>query len=126
MQIQKPPSFLKSEAKKLYYKIFNVLLENGKWKNGDEIALAALCTNYQHWLDAEKAIKKKGELVFTTQTGYQQQIPELSISNNAMKAMLAFIKEFSLTPKERSKIQAMLYESQNEDVDPEMEAMIQK
>lgn len=125
LEIQKPPNFLKTEAKKLYFKIFNVLTDNGKWKTGDEIALAALCANYQHWIEAEKAIKKKGELVFTTKTGYQQQIPELSISNNAMKAMLAFIKEFSLTPKERSKIQAMLFEN-NEEIDSELEALIQK
>jgi P27 family predicted phage terminase small subunit len=121
----KAPTFLKAEAKKKFEDISSMLIADGKWKAGDEIALAALCASYQHWIEAEKAIKKNGDLCFTTETGYRQQIPEISIANNAMKNMLSFIKEFALTPKERAKLKEMLINNDDES-DEEMEAMIQK
>ncbi|UVI32079.1 phage terminase small subunit P27 family [Paenibacillus spongiae] len=126
MDIQtKAPSFLKAEAKKRFDEISKMLIDDNKWKSGDEIALAALCASYQHWIEAEKAIKKNGDLCFTTETGYRQQIPEISIANNAMKNMLSFIKEFALTPRERSKLKELILK-EDEDSDTEMEEMIQK
>ncbi|MED1953786.1 phage terminase small subunit P27 family [Brevibacillus centrosporus] len=122
----KAPTFLKSEAKKKFDDISTMLVVDGKWKSGDEIALAALCASYQHWIEAEKAIKKNGDLCFTTETGYRQQIPEISIANNAMKNMLSFIKEFALTPKERAKLKELILSKDDDDSDDEMEDMIQK
>ncbi|WP_256761418.1 phage terminase small subunit P27 family [Cohnella sp. WQ 127256] len=121
----KVPTFLKAEAKKKFEEISKMLIEDGKWKLGDDIALAALCASFQHWIEAEKAIKKNGDLCFTTETGYRQQIPEISIANNAMKNMLSFIKEFALTPRERSKLKELIIKD-DDDSDSEMEDMIQK
>ncbi|MDH4620103.1 phage terminase small subunit P27 family [Brevibacillus sp. AY1] len=121
----KAPTFLKSEAKRKFEEISKSLIKESKWKAGDEIALAALCASYQHWIEAEKAIKKNGDLCFTTETGYRQQIPEISIANNAMKNMLSFIKEFALTPKERAKLKELIL-NKDDDSDEEMEDMIQK
>lgn len=121
----KAPTFLKSEAKKKFDEITLMLIEDGKWKAGDEIALSALCASYQHWIEAEKAIKKNGDLCFTTESGYRQQIPEISIANNAMKNMLSFIKEFALTPKERSKLKELIL-NKDDGADEEMEDMIQR
>jgi len=125
MEVPKPPSFLKSYAKKKYNEIAAILVELGKWKAGDDIALIALCSQYQRWIEAEKLIKQNNDLCFTTDTGYRQQIPEIAIANNAMKSMLAFIKEFGLTPKERSKIGEAIVTS-SEDIDPDLEDMIAK
>lgn len=125
MELPKAPSFLKADGKKKFDEIAKVLIDDSKWKPGDEIALAALCANFQHWIEAEKSIKKNGDLCFTTETGYRQQIPEISIANNAMKSMLSFIKEFALTPKERVKLKQMVLQS-NSDEDDEMDDMIQK
>ncbi|MGJ9381522.1 phage terminase small subunit P27 family [Salipaludibacillus sp. CF4.18] len=120
----KAPSFLKAEAKKKFHEISDMLIKESKWKQGDEIALASLCSNYQRWIDAEKAIKQNKDLCFVTATGYRQQIPEISIANNAMKSMLAFIKEFGLTPRERAKLQKIVIENENENDDDDLEGMI--
>ena len=108
IQIPNPPSFLKIDGKKKYNAIAQMLISEGKWKDGDEVALSALCANYQHWLEAEKEIKKANSLTFTTAIGYKQQIPEISIANNYMKSMLSFIKEFGLTPSARAKLKELI------------------
>lgn len=91
-EISKPPTILNKVGKEKYYEIINVLKEEDKWKDGDEIALSALCANYQRWIQAEKAIKENKDLCFKTESGYRQQIPEISISKDCMKSMLSFIK----------------------------------
>ncbi|WP_160196262.1 phage terminase small subunit P27 family [Senegalia massiliensis] len=123
IEIPKPPTILLKKGKQKYMQITNMLVEEGKWKPGDDIALSALCINYQRWMQAEKAIKKHKELCFETETGYRQQIPEISIANNAMKSMLSFIKEFALTPRERAKLKELIV---NDTDDEEMEDMIVK
>ncbi|MBV4417460.1 phage terminase small subunit P27 family [Clostridium tyrobutyricum] len=122
--IAKPPTFLNAGAKKKYYEIAYALTENGDWRSGDEVALSALCTNYMHWVESEKIINEKKTLTFETATGYRQQIPEVSISKDAMKNMLSYIKEFGLTPKARANIKGIL--SNTIGTDPEMEDMIAK
>lgn len=124
--IPKAPTILTGEGKKKYDQIAKNLVDENKWKVGDDIALAALCVNYQRWITAEKAIKKNKDLCFETETGYRQQIPEISIANNCMKMMLTFIKEFSLTPRERIKLKELVLEKGEEDKDPELDDMIQK
>lgn len=122
--IPKPPTVLNKNGKDKYYEIAEMLVEENKWKKGDEIALSALCMNYQRWLKAERDIKKSKELCFTTESGYRQQIPEISIAKDSMKTMLTYIKEFGLTPKERVKLKEII--SNSEKIDNEMEDMIQK
>lgn len=123
INIPNAPSFLTKEAKDKYYNIAQMLVDEGKWKNGDDIALIALCANYQRWVQAEKMIKKNKDLCFETESGYRQQIPEISIANNSMKSMLSFIKEFGLTPRERAKLKELILENNEDD---EMESMIVK
>jgi P27 family predicted phage terminase small subunit len=132
-KIPKPPQFLIGEGKSKFIEIAQMLIDEGKWKQGDDIALASLCANYQRWIQAEKAIRKNKDLCFVTESGYRQQIPEIAIANNAMKSMLAFIKEFSLTPKERAKLKSLLLKGgdgegsgDGEKNDPELEGMIVK
>lgn len=121
IEIPKPPSILLKAGKDKYYSIAKMLIEEGKWKSGDDIALLALCMNYQRWIQAEKEIKWFRELTFKTDSGYRQQIPEISIANNAMSNMLSYIKEFALTPRERSKLKEYIVVNTD---DPEMESMI--
>lgn len=119
-----PPSVLTKVGKDKYNQIAKMLIVDGKWKPGDEIALAALCINYQRWLQAEAAIKKNKDLCFETESGYRQQIPEISIAKDCMRTMLTFIREFGLTPKERMKLEGLVIKEEN--YDDEMEGMIQK
>lgn len=59
--VPKPPNILSKEGKNKYNQIATMLLEEGKWKQGDEIALAALCMNYQRWIQAETAVNLNGD-----------------------------------------------------------------
>lgn len=124
IEIATPPNFLKADAKDKYYEIAKMLHDEGKWRTGDEVALAALCSSYQRWIQAEKEIKAAKKLTFETKTKYRQQIPEISVANNAMKAMLSFIKEFALTPAQRAKLKSALLVKDDEDDD--MEDMVCK
>ncbi|KRG15609.1 hypothetical protein ACA30_05825 [Virgibacillus soli] len=118
----KPPTFLTATSKKKYKEVANMLIQDGNWKEGDDIALSALFAYYQRWIQAETAIKKNKDLCFETESGYRQQIPEISIANNSMKAMLSYIKEFGLTPKERKKLQDTMTDISA--IDEELEDMI--
>ncbi len=122
--LPKPPSFLNKDAAVKYKAIGEMLIEEGTFKAGDDIALVALCASYQRWIQAEKIIKDNKDLCFQASSGYRQQIPEISIASNSMKQMLAFIKEFSLTPRERMKLKSMVLIEKSDD--DEMEDMIAK
>ncbi|WP_432408549.1 phage terminase small subunit P27 family [Wukongibacter sp. M2B1] len=124
IEIPKPPTILNRVGKDKYFEIAQMLMDEEKFKIGDEIALSALCVNYQRWLQAERAIKKNKDLCFETESGYRQQIPEISIARDCMKTMLTFIREFGLTPKERAKLKEMII-NDDKNNDKEMEDMIQ-
>lgn len=126
--IPRAPSILTKTGKDKYDEIAKNLVDEGKWKVGDDIALTALCVNYQRWMQAEKAIKKNKDLCFETETGYRQQIPEISIARDCMKTLLTFIKEFALTPRERVKLKELILNpgDEEDDTDPELAGMIQK
>lgn len=125
-KIPEPPTILNKIGKEKYYRIAQMLVDESKWKIGDEIALLALCVNYQRWIQAEKYIKANKDFCFETETGYRQQIPEISIARDCMKTMLTFIREFALTPKERIKLKELVLSGDPEEVDKEMDGMIQK
>lgn len=120
--VPKPPTILLKAAREKYYEIAQALIEDNNWENGYDIALLALCINYQRWIAAEREIRRQKSLTFETDSGYRQQIPEISIANNAMKNMLNFIKEFGLTPKERANLKGIIQD--NEGLDEELEGMI--
>jgi P27 family predicted phage terminase small subunit len=128
MELPKAPSFLNRESKKKYNEIGNMLIQMGKYKAGDDIVLSALCANYQRWIQAERAILKNEDLTFRTDTGYRQQIPEISIANNSMKTMLAFVKELTLSPKERRKVIGAVTEAvgADDEFDSDLDEMIVK
>jgi len=123
IEVPKPPPILTKLGKDKYLQIAEMLIKDGRWKAGDEIALSALCMNYERWIKAEKEIRRLKSLTFETETGYRQQIPEISIANNAMKTMHTFIKEFGLTPKQRKEIETAV--SVEKIYDEELEDMIQ-
>ena len=61
------------------------------------------------WYNAEKDLKAKlsengGSLTFETEKGYQQQIPEVGIVNQARLNLVKLAREFGLTPSARAGI----------------------
>jgi len=109
IEIPSPPSFLGTYAKKEWKRIAPVLHEVGLLTKADYAVLAGYCQCYDRWITSEKIIRSKmkenkGKLTFETESGYVQQIPEIGISNQAMKEMRNFAKEFGLTPSSRTGI----------------------
>lgn len=123
--IPKPPSVLDELGEEKYYEISRMLVDEGKYNTGDDLSVLALCVNYARWLQAEISIKENNDLCFETESGYRQQLPEISIAKDCMKNMLTFIKEFGLTFKQRVQLKEAMLQNKDEE-DSEMESMISK
>lgn len=107
-EVPKPPAFLDNVAKKEWKRLAPKVYAVGILTDADVAAFAAYCESYSQWVAAVKAIqarkadkKSPAPLTFETDKGYQQQVPEIGIANNAKKQMLAFAREFGLTPSSR-------------------------
>lgn len=70
----------------------------------DRAAFAAYCQSYSTWIQAQEAIAKHGMLV-KAPSGYPMVSPYVSIANQALKQMRAFLAEFGMTPSARSRVQ---------------------
>ena len=99
-KVPSPPVFLNKIAKRLAPIVFNA----GMLTDADVGTFAAYCDSYAQWVLAEKAIQAKqpdknspAPLTFITAKGYEQQIPEISISNTAPRH-----SELKLTPSSRA------------------------
>lgn len=71
----------------------------------DGAALAAYCTAYGRWVEAERNVQKYGTVMLSPDKGWPVQSPYLSIANKAMEQMHKFLTEFGMTPSSRSRIQ---------------------
>lgn len=114
----KPPVHLDKVAKKEWKRLAPVLFDVGLLSKGDIAAFGAYCAAYSSWYYAEKNLQAKlsengGGLTFETEKGYQQQIPEIGVANQARLNMVKLAREFGLTPSSRAGIAA---EERNEDV----------
>lgn len=76
--------------------------EEINFSDKDIKALEAYCSSYGTWRDNVKIIKEKG-YTFITPNGYEQQRPEVSISNKAQQEMRHWMKELCLTPASRAR-----------------------
>jgi P27 family predicted phage terminase small subunit len=78
----------------------------------DGKALAAYCHCYARWFEAERDITRLGlivEEIVTDKEGEEigsryKRNPAVSISNEALKLMRAYLVEFGMTPSSRSRI----------------------
>lgn len=85
----------------------------------DGKALAAYCHCYERWIEAEKEIAARGliieENVFSHRQGKKGPVtvlvgtrykrnPAVSIANEALKLMRAFLIEFGMTPAARTRV----------------------
>jgi P27 family predicted phage terminase small subunit len=97
------PSFLSKEAKKEWRRIAPQLERSGVLSKIDGAALAAYCTAWARWVDAERILQKSGVLV-KAPSGFPMQSPLLAIANKAMHQMVKILTEFGMTPSSRSRI----------------------
>ncbi len=128
MQKLNCPSWLDDEAKKEWKRISKELLKTIDILELDIKAIEGYCQAYSTWRKCEKILQEKG-FTFITPNGYEQQRPEVSISNKAIENMRSWGKELGFTPAARSRMLKNECNSvnteQNED-DKEMEDMVVK
>jgi P27 family predicted phage terminase small subunit len=111
-EIPVPPDHLGDTAKAEWNRIGEILLRLGLLTTLDRAALAAYCTTYARWIDAEEALKKTGPIV-RAPSGYPMISPYLVVANRALEQMRAFMIEFGLTPASRSRISVNVHENED-------------
>jgi P27 family predicted phage terminase small subunit len=73
--------------------------------NLDRAALAAYCSSYALWAEANEAIQKYGAMV-KSPSGFPIQSPYVAIANRQAEIMLRISAEFGFTPAARGRISA--------------------
>ena len=97
------PKWLEPEAKKEWRRLAKQMEAIGILTEVDMAAFAGYCQAYARWREAEDVISQHGP-VFRTPSGYLQQLPQVSISQQSQKTMHALAAEFGLTPACRTRI----------------------
>ena len=98
------PPMLAGEAAAEWDRTVVVLHEMGLLTRADRSALAAYCTAYARWLQAEEQVAKFGTIVKSPEKGFPMKSPYLTVADQALETMRKFMVEFGLTPSSRSRI----------------------
>lgn len=98
------PRHLTGEARREWRRISAELVLLGVVTVIDRAALAAYCTAWARWVDAETQVAKLGTIVRTS-NGNLIQNPYLAVANRAMEQMTRLAAEFGMTPSSRSRVQ---------------------
>ncbi|HEX3998248.1 MAG TPA: phage terminase small subunit P27 family [Pirellulales bacterium] len=102
--VPEPPDGLDDEALLEWNRIVPELREMGVLSRADRAALAAYCTAWGRWRNAEAQVKKHGPIVKSPDKGFPMKSPYLTIADQAVETMRKFLVEFGLTPSSRSRI----------------------
>ena len=103
VRIPSCPPQLQGEARKEWRRIGKELATHGLLTDLDRTALAAYCTAYERWLQAEENVRKLGAVV-KSPSGFPIQNPYLAIANKAMEQMSKLLTEFGCTPSSRARV----------------------
>lgn len=120
----KCPTWLHKDAKKEWKRIAPQLERLGLLTQIDMAALAGYCESWAQYKKAVEFLHKHDDvypiLDDDGEVKYLQQVPQVSIANNALKNIRAFAAAFGLTPAARAGIEV---QPLNKDKDP-MEALL--
>jgi P27 family predicted phage terminase small subunit len=98
------PDWLDAEAQAEWDRVTGELTDMGLLTLADRAALAAYCTAWSRWVEAEAMVKKFGMIVKSPERGFPMKSPYLSIADQALETMRKLMIEFGLTPSSRSRI----------------------
>lgn len=108
-----PPPGLLPEARAEWDRIADDVVASGLVTVADLPALAAYCTNYGRWVQAERllAVAAKADpetegLMIETTSGNLVQNPLVGIRNKALSDLMKSAAELGMTPSARSRVQA--------------------
>jgi P27 family predicted phage terminase small subunit len=98
------PEWLDAEAQAEWGRVTAELEAMGLLSVVDRAALAAYCTAWSRWVEAEAMVKKFGTIVKSPEKGFPMKSPYLTIADQALETMRKLMVEFGLTPSSRSRI----------------------
>ena|ERR1700732_21422 len=109
-----PPAFLAPAAQKVWSRLVPDLRAAGLLTSIDVDVLAAYCSTYARWREAEDFLKENGLsfVIYGDPTKknpkgpvkYVQQYPQVSIAQKSLQLMCKFGAELGLSPAARSRI----------------------
>jgi P27 family predicted phage terminase small subunit len=103
-----PPASLDAAVRKHWKALTGLLEEAGQLSRLDEDGLLLYLTLWSRWRKAEREIARPAEdgggEVIVARNGYAQPSPWYTISVQCMRDMKAYLAEFGLSPKARSKL----------------------
>jgi len=103
--IPKCPAHLDADAKKEWKRISRELISLGLLTSIDRAALAAYCSCWSRWVNADQQVQKFGAVIKSPKSGFPVQNPYVGIANTALNHMRRYLTEFGMTPSSRSRIQ---------------------
>lgn len=98
------PDWLDEEAKAEWERVVPELEQMGLLSPADRAALAAYCTAWSRWKQAEEMVRKFGTIVKSPEKGFPMKSPYLTVADQALETMRKLMVEFGLTPSSRSRI----------------------
>lgn len=110
------PDWLSDEAKAEWQRLAPKLEMLGILTAHDTMSFAAYCQAYAKWKEAEIFMNENGTIV-RTGNGYWQQVPQVSISMQNLKIMMALSARFGLTPADRARLDLEVLPNQNDPLD---------
>jgi P27 family predicted phage terminase small subunit len=102
------PRHLSDEAKAEWKRIARELAAIGLLTSVDRAALAAYCSAYGRWVEAERGLQKSAALIVKSPSGQPMQNPFVGVINTAFDQMRKFLIEFGMTPSSRSRLQVQI------------------
>jgi P27 family predicted phage terminase small subunit len=97
------PPELSETARREWNRLTGELAALNMITNLDRAALAAYCTAYALWIEANEAIQKFG-LMIKSPSGFPVQSPYVAIANRQTEIIIRISSEFGFTPASRSRI----------------------
>ena len=102
-KVPRCPKWLTGLARKEWNRVATGLHQAGLLTGLDVSALEGYCVTYAKWKTAEQQLAEEG-LTVLTPNGSKQIHPAQSISNQAQKLLLAWVKAFGLSPDSRGRM----------------------
>jgi P27 family predicted phage terminase small subunit len=99
------PQFLDGVARRKWYKLLSITTAMGTAKPIDEDLLAAYCSEYGRWVEAERILKRTGPIIKTKNDNLIQS-PLIGVSNRAQELMLKYGAELGIGAATRSRLNA--------------------
>lgn len=106
-KLPNPPTILGRYGKQAWKYYGSLLLDAGLFTDGDKLALELLCKAYDRWIESEMEVAKSGTVLISTTTGGLYHNPHLNIANKSFEQIRSLLKEFGLSPAERTRVASL-------------------